>query len=79
MHPLIAAARILPVLAAVVGLAACSRFVGENGHNVPLGKGTLDPIADIGSSPAEPMVIRVSSRHPNLRSGKGRKRGGMPC
>lgn len=47
-------------------LAACSQFVGDNRHNVPLPKALVDKMVAIGSSPAEPMVIRVYKQSSEL-------------
>jgi murein L,D-transpeptidase YafK len=47
------------VVAAIVVLAGCSQFIGDNRHNVPLPKALVDRMAAIGSSPTEPMMIRV--------------------
>ncbi|MGV3574716.1 MAG: L,D-transpeptidase family protein [Devosia sp.] len=47
-------------------LAACSQFVGDNRQNVPLPKALVDRLATIGSSPTEPMVIRVFKQSSEL-------------
>ncbi|KKB82750.1 lipoprotein [Devosia limi DSM 17137] len=61
-HPL----RFLIAIAAVVVLAGCSQFVGDNRHNVPLNKELVARLAEIGSSPAQPMVIRVYKQSSEL-------------
>ena len=46
------------------GLAACSNFVkgGDNRHNIPLAPAMVKALYDMGSSPAEGMVVRVFKR-----------------
>lgn len=61
-HPL----RLLIAIAAVVVLAGCSQFVGDNRHNVPLNKDLVARLAQIDSSPAQPMVIRVYKQSSEL-------------
>ncbi|SMQ68575.1 Murein L,D-transpeptidase YafK [Devosia lucknowensis] len=60
---------------AVLVLAGCSQFVGDNRHNVPLPKALVDRMAQIGSSPAQPMMIRVFKESSELevwkRTGSG--------
>ncbi|GHA38924.1 hypothetical protein GCM10007989_38340 [Devosia pacifica] len=51
--------RIACVILAAISLAACSQFVGDNRQNVPLPKALIDRMAAIGSSPSEPMVVRL--------------------
>lgn len=51
--------RLTFLVVAVVALTGCSQFVGDNRHNVPLPKALIDRMAAIGSSPGEPMMIRV--------------------
>lgn len=51
--------RAVAIALVAVALAACSQFVGDNRSSVPLPKALIDRMAAIGSSPAEPMVIRV--------------------
>lgn len=51
---------------AALALSACSQFVGDNRHNVPLPKALVDKLAAIGSSPTEPMVIRVFKQSSEL-------------
>lgn len=58
--------RMFLALAAVVVLAGCSQFVGDNRHNVPVPKALVDRMAAIGSSPGEPMVIRVYKQSSEL-------------
>jgi murein L,D-transpeptidase YafK len=55
-------ARLLQAIALVITailLVGCSQFVGDNRHNVPLPKPLVDQMTAMGSSPAEPMMIRV--------------------
>ena len=52
------ALRALVLLIAVTALAGC-QFAGDNRGNVPLPKALVERLAAIGSSPAEPMMIRV--------------------
>lgn len=63
------------VILTTLALAACGQFVGDNRHNVPLPKALLDRMAEIGSSAAEPMVIRVYKQSSELevwkRTGSG--------
>lgn len=47
-------------------LAACSQFAGDNRHNVPLTRELVERLAAIGSSPSEPMVIRVFKQSSEL-------------
>ncbi|KFC70279.1 putative exported protein [Devosia sp. LC5] len=54
------------LFATVLLLAGCSQFVGDNRHNVPLNKAVVDRLAEIGSSPAEPMMIRVFKQSSEL-------------
>ena len=44
-----------------LALAACSNFVkgGDNRHNVPLSGGVVQGLRNMGSSPAEGMVVRI--------------------
>lgn len=72
-------ARLLQVVTAMivaVVLAGCSQFVGDNRHNVPLPKTLVDRMAAIGSSPAEPMMIRVFKESSELEVWK-RTNGGQ--
>lgn len=55
---LISAVRLIVFLLAVATLAGC-QFAGDNRGNVPLAAALVDRLAMIGSSPAEPMMIRV--------------------
>jgi len=57
--------RIFGLLGAVMALAAC-QFVGDNRQNVPIPKELMDRMAAIGTSPAEPMVIRVYKQSSEL-------------
>ena len=61
-HPL----RFIVAIAAAIVLAGCSQFVGDNRHNVPLSKDVVERLAQIGSSPAQPMVIRVYKQSSEL-------------
>lgn len=54
------------LFATVLLVAGCSQFVGDNRHNVPLNKAVVDRLAEIGSSPAEPMMIRVFKQSSEL-------------
>jgi murein L,D-transpeptidase YafK len=49
------------VLWLAVGLAACSNFAkgGDNRHNVPLAGGVVQGLRNMGSSPAEGMMVRI--------------------
>lgn len=44
-----------------IGLAACSSFVngGDNRHNIPLPSSVVSALRSMGSSPAEPMLVRI--------------------
>lgn len=66
MTRLIVAFRLLLCITAIVALAGCSQFVGDNRHNVPLPKALIDRMAAIGSSPSEPMMIRVYKQSSEL-------------
>lgn len=63
------------LLLAALLLAACSQFVGDNRHNVPVPKALVDRMAAIGSSLKEPMMIRVFKESSELevwkRTGTG--------
>lgn len=54
------------LLIAALALSGCSQFLGDDRHNVPLTKALVDQLAEIGSSPAEPMVIRVYKQSSEL-------------
>jgi murein L,D-transpeptidase YafK len=60
-----------------VGLAACSNFVkaGDNRHNQPLSGGVVQGLRNMGSSPAEGMVVRIFKEEKTLeiwkRTGNG--------
>ena len=54
------------LLAAVVVITGCSQFIGDNRHNVPLGEAAVQRLAEIGSSPSEPMVVRVYKQSSEL-------------
>lgn len=56
-------------------LAGCSQFMGDNRHNVPLPKALVDRMAAIGSSPAEPMMIRVYKQTSELEVWKRTRSG----
>lgn len=56
-------------------LAACSQFMGDNRHNVPLPKALVDRMAEIGSSPSEPMMIRVYKQSSELEVWKRTRSG----
>lgn len=53
------ALRIACAILVAISLAACSQLVGDNRQNVPLPKALIDRMAAIGSSPSEPMVVRL--------------------
>jgi len=53
------ALRIACAILVAISLAACSQFVGDNRQNVPLPKALVDRMTAIGSSPSEPMVVRL--------------------
>lgn len=67
--------RAIVILVLVVASAGCSQFVGDNRQNVPLPKALVDRLAELGSSPAEPMMIRVFKQSSELeiwkRTGSG--------
>jgi murein L,D-transpeptidase YafK len=68
-HPMpiiLASLRLLVALIAVVLVAGCSQFVGDNRQNIPVPKELVDRMAAIGSAPAEPMVIRVYKQSSEL-------------
>jgi murein L,D-transpeptidase YafK len=56
----------LALVLVTVALAGCSQFAGDNRHNVPLPKALTEQMAAIGSSPAEPMMIRVYKQSSEL-------------
>jgi hypothetical protein len=59
--------RALALLISVIVISACSsQFVGDNRHMVPLSRDTLQRLAAMGSSPSEPMVIRVYKQNSEL-------------
>lgn len=58
--------RLLVAIVAVVVMSGCSQFVGDNRHNVPVPKALVDRMAAIGSSPGDPMVIRVYKQSSEL-------------
>jgi murein L,D-transpeptidase YafK len=61
---------------AVVTLSACSQFFGDHRHNVPLPRMLVDRMSQIGSSPAEPMMIRVYKQSSELEVWKRTRTGG---
>jgi murein L,D-transpeptidase YafK len=67
--------RVLSLVAMTFFLAGCSQFVGDNRHNVPLCKQVLERLAEIGSSPSEPMVIRVYKQSSELEVWKRTRSG----
>ena len=68
------ALRALALLVAVAALAGCA-FVGDNRGNVPVPKALVDRMAQIGSSPAEPMMIRVYKESSELEVWKRTRSG----
>jgi murein L,D-transpeptidase YafK len=56
-------------------LAACGQFVGDNRHNIPLNPQMLARLQEMGSSPAEPMVIRVYKQSSELEVWKRTRTG----
>ena len=72
---LLGSLRALGLVITTLFLVACSQFVGDNRHNVPLGKSVLERLADIGSSPSEPMVIRVYKQSSELEVWKRTRTG----
>ncbi len=58
--------RAAAVLALTLLLAACGPFAGDNRHNVPLPPALLQRMAQIGSSPAEPMMVRIYKQSSEL-------------
>lgn len=54
------------LLLMALAVAGCSQFVGDNRHNVPLPKALTERMAAIGSSPSEPMVIRLFKQSSEL-------------
>lgn len=66
--------RTFALLLAVTILAGC-QFVGDNRGNVPLPKALVDRMAEIGSSPAEPMLIRVYKESSELEVWKRTRSG----
>tara|TARA_R110002020_G_scaffold3766_24_gene16650 strand:+ start:2471 stop:3250 length:780 start_codon:yes stop_codon:yes gene_type:complete len=71
---LINAFRAFLLALAVTALAGC-QFVGDNRGNVPLPKPLLERLAAIGSSPAEPMMIRVYKESSELEVWKRTRSG----
>jgi murein L,D-transpeptidase YafK len=67
--------RAIALLLLTLTLAACSQFTGDNRHNVPLPKALVDRMAAIGSSPAEPMMIRVYKQTSELEVWKRTRSG----
>jgi murein L,D-transpeptidase YafK len=66
----------LALLIAVLAVTGCSQFVGDNRQNVPLPKALVERLAAVGSSPAEPMMIRVFKQSSELEVWK-RTTGGQ--
>lgn len=69
------AIRAAALLLVTVMLAACGPFTGDNRSMVPLSKATLDRLAEIGSSPADPMLIRVYKESSELEVWKRTRTG----
>ena len=69
------ALRIAAAIVIATMLAACSQFVGDNRHNVPLPKALVDRMTAIGSSPAEPMVVRLFKQSSELEVWKRTRTG----
>lgn len=67
--------RTMLLLATLVLITGCSQFVGDNRHNVPLAKATIERLAEIGSSPSEPMVVRVYKQNSELEVWKRTRSG----
>lgn len=63
------------ILVIAVVLNACSQFVGDNRANVPLSGEVLQGLAEIGSSPSEPMVVRVYKQTSELEVWKRTRTG----
>lgn len=68
------ALRTLALLVAIAAIAGCA-FVGDNRGNVALPKALVDQMAAIGSSPAEPMMIRVYKESSELEVWKRTRSG----
>lgn len=67
--------RAIALLLLTLTLTACSQFAGDNRHNVPVPKALVDRMAQIGSSPAEPMMIRVYKQTSELEVWKRTRNG----
>lgn len=67
--------RFAAMLLIAMTVAACSQFVGDNRHNVPLPKAIIDRLSEIGSSPGDPMVIRVYKESSELEVWKRTRTG----
>jgi murein L,D-transpeptidase YafK len=70
----ITALRSLALLIVVTLLAGC-QFAGDNRGNVPLPKALVERLAAIGSSPAQPMMIRVYKESSELEVWKRTRSG----
>ena len=66
--------RTLTLLFVVTALAGC-QFVGDNRGNVPLPKALVERMAAIGSSPSEPMMIRIYKESSELEVWKRTRTG----
>jgi murein L,D-transpeptidase YafK len=66
--------RALALLFVMVAVAGC-QFVGDNRGNVPIPAALLERMAAIGSSPAEPMMIRVYKESSELEVWKRTRSG----
>lgn len=67
---------LLIVLALGVGLAACGGLVSkDNRHKIPLSGSATAKLSSMGSSPAEPMLIRIFKESSELEVWKRTKSG----
>ncbi len=69
------ALRAAAMILIAITMAACGQFVGDNRQNVPLPKDLIDRMAEIGSSPSDPMVIRVYKQSSELEVWKRTRTG----
>lgn len=67
--------RTLLLIVVTLTLAGCAQFVGDTRHMVPINKDLLARMAEIGSSPAEPMVVRIYKQSSELEVWKRTRSG----
>lgn len=75
MHIFSGLLRLIPLLLTAALLAGCTQFVGDNRHMVPLSREAVQRLAEIGSSPSEPMLIRLFKESSELEVWKRTRTG----